>query len=125
MLDWNSKRQNVVATSSTEAEVVALATAMHMSVVPIADLCDGVHNMKLPIRVYTDSEPAQKAIARGYSANLKSMGRFHSIRISQLHEIFDTHAELLRVDTRNNRADYLTKPLSADVHRRHDKYVRG
>lgn len=109
---WNSKKQSIVALSSTEAEYIALATALQ-EIIWLKNLFDEltfVHGE--PVKVYVDNQSAiQLANTPGYRQRTKHIDiRYHRIR----EEINAGVIELAHVSTNVMVADALTKSVSAE-----------
>ena len=109
-----AKRQSHTAGSSTEAEIIALNDATNTSACPVWDMAEAGLNRKVGMKLATDSQAAIQAITKGYSSSLRSITRMHGIRLSRLNEFFHgmDQVELVKVCTKQNAADALTKALS-------------
>ena len=114
---WRSFLQTVVASSTGEAEYMALSP-LCKEVVFASQLCAEVElPAKVPVLIFDDSEPAI-AIAMGTGLTKRS----RSIRLS-FHNVRDCVATntvtIEKVSGKTNPADILTKSLSADATRRY------
>jgi hypothetical protein len=107
---WDSKRQSIVASSSTEAEYLALAKAMrHLQ--HVTELLKELGIMKEqspPVTVYCDNQSAIKnAEGRQSTDNYHIMRRYHFVR--ERVESKTVSVQDLRTD--RMVADIMTKPL--------------
>ena len=112
---WRSFLQTVVASSTGEAEHMALSP-LCKEVIFASQLCAEVElPAKVPVLIFDDSEPA---IAMGTGLTKRS----RSIRLS-FHNVRDCVATntvtIEKVSGKTNPADILTKSLSADATRRY------
>lgn len=115
-LDWFATKQNIVALSSTEAEYISLSTGSKSSIYLRNLLCSIGFNdyVQSPIMTYGDNDGS---VFLG--KNPKSSNRTKHIDI-KYHHIRDSIAKglikLKWIDTKNQLADILTKPLSFITH---------
>lgn len=120
-VSWKSSKQETVADSTTEAEYIAACNAAkeavwiknfitELGIVPsVAD----------PIELYCDNNGAiaQAKEPRSHQRSKHILRRFHLIR-----EIIDRgDVKICRVDTLDNVADPLTKPLAQQKHDAHTR----
>ncbi|KAA8490617.1 Retrovirus-related Pol polyprotein from transposon TNT 1-94 [Porphyridium purpureum] len=120
LVDWTSRRQRRVSTSTTEAELVALHDAAQGSVFPVATLAEELLRRWPPIVVRCDNESTLRAVERGHSDRLLHAPKMQRISLRWLHEIAaDGLVRFVYVATRDNIADGLTKPIATDVFRGH------
>ena len=106
---WRSKQQEIVATSSAEAEYIALAHASCHSIWIKQFLEQLGHPFDGPLPVYCDNEAAVK-IAKKESPFFKSKHirlKYHTVR----DHISSNFVDVLDVDTHDNLADIFTKTL--------------
>jgi hypothetical protein len=109
---WSSKKQNCVSISSTEAEYVAASEAT-MDLAWIRQL---LADLQMPpggpTKLYIDNESAVKlAVNPVYHSRTKHIDvRYHFIRDM----VEKKQVEPARVDTKDNIADSLTKPVPKD-----------
>ena len=114
---WRSFLQTVVATSTGEAEYMALSP-LCKEVIFATQLCTEVgFDTDMPVLTFDDSEPAI-AIAMGTGLTKRS----RSIRLS-FHNVRDCVAtgviKLLKKSGKTNPADILTKGLGKEAHNRY------
>lgn len=117
-ISWLSKKQEVVASSSTEAEYIALSrTAKEGRWLNILASELGVSNS--PITLFEDNQSAIK-LAENHILNDRSKHidvRFHYIR----EEVEKKNVIIKYISTSYQTADILTKSLGAQLHLRHSK----
>ena len=113
-ISWKSKQQKTVALSSTEAEYMSLTAAsqeaLHLrSLLPILDV-----DVTLPTVIYEDNESAlQLANNPVHHDRTKHIAiKHHFIRDT----ISSKQVVVLRVVTKDNVADLLTKPVTNTVY---------
>ena len=110
-VSWMSKRQSIVALSTTEAEYMA-ATHASKEAVWFQRLCSSMGLVQGAIRIYSDNK---SAIFLGkhpaYHSKTKHIDvQYHFVRDM----IEDKKLLLVRVDTLKNTADALTKFVSSE-----------
>jgi hypothetical protein len=130
-LSWASKMQTEVALSTTEAEYIALSTALR-ECMPLMQLikelqAHGFNIMegkpKMHCRVFEDNSGAlimateHKARPRTKHLNVK----YHHFRDQVVSGEISVHA----IDTTLQCADLLTKPLNEELTNRHRKFIQG
>lgn len=115
---WNSTKQKIIALSSTEAEFIALTQALQEAQW-LRMLLDELHfNIGTPQILCDNTSTIKIATNNNYSARTKHI----DVRIKFLIQQITDHAILLNyVNTNDNIADFLTKPLCADKHERFAK----
>ena len=109
---WRSKKQETTATSTTEAEYIALYHAC-ANALWLRNLYEQIDKpMEGPILVFCDNDTA-RLIASGEAphAKVKHINtKYHQIRLW----INRKQVEVTRIDTDDNFADIMTKPLARD-----------
>ena len=130
-LSWASKMQTEVALSTTEAEYVALSTALR-ECMPLMQLIKELQTHgfdiieskpKVHCRVFEDNSGAlimateHKARPRTKHLNVK----YHHFRDQVVNGEITVHA----IDTTVQCADLLTKPLNEELTNRHRKFIQG
>jgi hypothetical protein len=111
-ISWRSSKQSTIADSSTEAEYIAASDAAKEAVWMkkfIEDL-GVVPSIANPIEIYCDNNGAiaQAKEPRSHKRSKHVLRKFHLIR-----EIYKRgDIEVNRVDSEDNVADQLTKPLA-------------
>ncbi|KAA8491195.1 Retrovirus-related Pol polyprotein from transposon TNT 1-94 [Porphyridium purpureum] len=120
LVDWVSRKQRRVSTSTAEAELVAAHGAAQGCVFPLGTHLEEMSCSWPRVRLFVDNEAALRAIARGHSDKLSHVSKMQHISIRWLHEtVADGIIEMCHVPTRANLADGLTKPLPTDKFRSH------
>lgn len=112
---WESRKQSIVATSSAEAEYVALTSAAKEAAYFKHLLTEmNIHPGDKPIAIYNDSQSAQFiAHYQGRHSRTKDLHiRYHYIREA----VADRIVELNYLPTKEMPADALTKPTTASSH---------
>ena len=111
-----SRRQATVALSSAEAELAALTTAIAEATF-VRNLITEVINEVPHVNFYSDSSAARSIAARrGVTPRVKHL----AIKALYAQQYFaESGAKLLRVCTKENPADLMTKALPADASRKH------
>lgn len=111
-VSWNSKRQPIVALSSTEAEYIALSSAVR-EVIWIRQLAQEVdHEFSGPTVIYCDNQSTIKLSAsEAYRPRTKHIDvRFHHTR----DKIDDDTIKIEFCPTKNMTADVLTKAVTRE-----------
>ena len=123
LLDWASRKQNVVARSSGEAETVALNDALARVAganrglcaagIPALDVFEKILGAKLKLRVFVDAAVSKAAAEKGTSTQMKYISKTQGVDLFWLRDIVQRlGVSLEKVDSASNLADLLTKPLS-------------
>lgn len=109
-VSWLSKRQRVVATSTTESEYYALAETVKEIKWLKGLLSDFDLHSNIPIKISTDSQPCMKMITNEkFSNETKHIDvRYHFTK----EEVLNGTIQLVYIPSELNLADMLTKPLS-------------
>ena len=116
-VNWISEIQPIVTVSSMEAEYLACFFAIQ-DVVWIRQLLKDIDLERSRLtKVYIDNQSAkQLAMNPGHHQRSKHIDiKYHRIR----DKVAAQEIELVQVPTTEQRADFLTKPLPADVFWRH------
>jgi hypothetical protein len=110
-ISWMSKRQAVVALSTTEFEYMA-ATHASKEEVWLQRLCSGIDLVQEVVRIECDSQSAIfLAKNPAYHSKTKHIDvQYHFVRDM----IEEKKVSLMKVDTLNNVADSLTKSVSTE-----------
>jgi hypothetical protein len=116
LLDWGSRRQSVVAKSSTESEIVAINDATTKSTLPIMGYIDAVRGVETETQHRTDSDPARAVALSGASSTLRYMVKHQRVSFAFLKDVWNTRMhggkrKMIRVDTKLNESDLFTKAL--------------
>ena len=120
-LHWKTKRQTIVALSSTEAEFMNL-TPTGMALIWVHNMLAEVgHKQKIPTLLYTDSQNA-----RHIALNPLQMARTRHIDLRYkwiIEKVTGGFFNLGHVGTADMAADGLTKPLQREKHRQFVKQL--
>ncbi|KAF2345550.1 hypothetical protein FHG87_023694 [Trinorchestia longiramus] len=109
LISWKSKKQNIVALSSCEAEYIALTYAVQEGIFLKQLLCD-VDGYDEPVGIFVDNrgaiDLAKNPVHHQRSKHIDI--RYHFIRAI----IQDNKAVLSSVPSEENMADMFTKPVT-------------
>ena len=113
-LSWRSKRQGSTASSTCEAEYIALATCLKAEALPMLDLLSTALRREVHLNAREDNTQCLAAVKNGYSAALRHLPRTERISLSVCHEVFieneDKHS-LVYEPTESHKGDVFTKRL--------------
>ena len=110
-LSWLSKKQGATARSTTEAEVISLATGV-FDALPVLEFAERIFQRSIELRCMQDNTAVIAICNEGYPAKLRHVNKHHRINLSFLYEVFSSgEAKLLYVKSECQRADPFTKPL--------------
>jgi len=111
LICWNTKRQNAVAASSTEAEYMALFEAVREALW-LKSLISGVNiKIKNPIKIYDDN---QGCISIANNPSCHKRAKHIDIKYNFAREQIESNTICLEyISTENQLADIFTKPLPA------------
>ena len=87
-LAWRSKRQGSTATSTCEAEYIAMATSARAEAIPMQVLLERALGRRVSLVCLEDNTQCLGAVRTGYSAALRSLPRTERISLSVAHETF-------------------------------------
>jgi len=106
LMDWCTRKQSLVATSSTEAEFIALCET-NKTVLHLFQLISEFFPTDYPVKIYCDSESAQKMAEN----NLNSRRTKHILIVYRFVTDWINRGliKLFHIDTTLNLADYMTK----------------
>ena len=110
-ISWRSLKQNVVALSTTEAEIISatslIKTALHIN--EIHNFISNKMHERLPLLIYGDNNAANTILTNNILSNKTKHIR---IRFGFIKDLVDNNIiKINRVDTNENFADLLTKSL--------------
>lgn len=113
---WMSKRQDVVALSTTEAEYIAMAKGVQQARWVHQFLSEIGHKAPLPSIIKCDN---QGAIAISENPKFHSRVKHIDIRFHYLRDAVERgEVQIEYISSEDNPADILTKSLGATIHRR-------
>ena len=111
LLGWSSRRQQAVARSTGEAEVVAGGDALQY-MLGYHPTIEHMFNRRLGSKVWTDSESARLSYNLGYSRKMRHLRKHHRVSVAFIKEALEQlGTKAARVDAADNPADIFTKPL--------------
>ena len=108
-LIWNSRRQTSVARSTTEAEVIAMASAIYGEAQPLRDFLGLLLQREITIRLREDNSATLSLLQRGYSVRLRHASRTRRINLASLAETIEQGMLPELTATHLQAADGLTK----------------
>jgi hypothetical protein len=121
---WKSTKQNLVATSSNHAEIIALYETAREStwireMVHFINKTTGkdISNPKIPI--YEDNSACIHQIEQGYIRGDKT--KHIRPKFFYTHELLNTDISLHKISSTDNLADLFTKSLPSTLHRKYCK----
>jgi len=110
---WSSKRQTSTSRSTTEAEVVSLASALFSEGLPMMSLWDMLTGRKILLKVEEDNQATIKVVLKGYSPKLRHILRTHKVNLGSIKEVFDEDSAIIEyIVTTEQAADIFTKALA-------------
>jgi hypothetical protein len=116
-ITWKAKRQNIVALSSCEAELIALTDAVKeaMWLQKLLEL----FNIQQPLRIYEDN---QSTIKIAENAVFSDRTKHLQVRFQFIKELIEQkRLEIVYCPTKDMTADILTKHLGRVLHQRHSE----
>ena len=124
LLNWLSKLQTAVSSSTGEAEIVATSDVMRRSVLPLQTTLAAIQGHAVRAVVQGDASVAEACIRSGWSKALRYIRKHQRISICALHDMFmEDDVEYGHVDSTENSSDLLTKSLDRLLHLRHSKFM--
>ena len=115
---WSSRTQTIVATSSTESELIQTESAAKNTIVLRRILADMGHAPTAPTQILCDNQPCLDLLKDSHSATNRRSShierRWFKARELQEAGLID----MLKVPTHDNIADIFTKPLGRILHER-------
>ena len=108
-LIWNSRRQTSVARSTTEAEVIAMASAIYGEAQPLRDFLGLLLQREITTRLLEDNSATLSLLQRGYSVRLRHASRTRRINLASLAETIEQGMLPELTATHLQAADGLTK----------------
>ena len=111
-ISWLFTKQTSTAKSTTEAESVALVTALLQEAYPILDLLEKLFGRPVTLRIKEDNTATIKVLRKGYSSKLRHVSRTHKLDLGIVKEAIDVQkVNLEHVETTKQCADIFTKDL--------------
>eukprot|EP00435_Cladocopium_sp_Y103_P016069 s1173_g4.t1 len=113
---WMSRKQGAMSRSTTEAETVAMATALFDEGLPLLELFSALFRRSVRLLIREDNEATAKTVSAGYSKRLRHMKRTHRINLGSLKvELDKDDVDLQLVASKYQKADIFTKGLAGDL----------
>ena len=110
---WTSKKQSSTARSTTEAELIACASALFGEALNLHTMVECVTEVPVPIKFKQDNTATIAVIQAGYSAKLRHAGRVHRVNIASIQEQLEQDVfELEYCETKCQHANGFTKVIS-------------
>ena len=111
---WLSRKQTSTSRSTTESEVVSLATILFGEGLPMLSLAETFMDRKCLLELMEDNEATIKVIRKGYSAKLRHVRRTQKVDVGSLKECIDNDwVKLCYIRSAFQAADLFTKCLDA------------
>jgi hypothetical protein len=111
-LMWSSKRQTSVSRSTTEAEVIAMASAVFGEAIPVLQLWETVLGRPVDLIIHEDNQATIQVVERGYSSKLRHITRTHKVNLASLRELLQEKGiKIQYVESAKQAADIFTKAL--------------
>jgi hypothetical protein len=118
---WKSQLQSEIALSSTESEYIGISYALR-EVIPIMELLKEMKQLEFPIlgttpkvhcKVFEDNSGAlEMAKTHKYRPRTKHL----NVKLHHFRDYVDRkEITLHKIDTKEQLADYLTKPVAEDI----------
>ena len=107
-LHWVSRKQSSTARSTTEAETIALATAMFTEVENLQEYLGDILGFEIPVQYMQDNNTVITILRTGYSAKLRHMPRVHRVNVSSIYErLAEPHLQITYCPMAEQRANGL------------------
>jgi len=117
-LDFFSCKQSSTSHSSCEAETVAMSRALREKALPIQTFWEKVLGRVVVVRVWEDNDACLRNVKAGWSTAMRHMAKHHKTSLAICHEMSSIPGiDVGRVDTKEQRADPMTKGLDPAAHR--------
>ena len=110
-LSWRSKRQGSTATSTCEAECIAMSTSTRAEAIPMQIFLEAALGRRVDLVCLEDNTQCLGAVKSGYSAALRSLPRTERISLPVAHEMFmlTPGNEIRHQPTDTHKGDVFTK----------------
>ena len=112
---WQSKKQSSVARSTSESEMIAMATALFGDALVVQDMLTYLLGSRPSIVLKQDNEAVIKIIRNKYSVKLRHCGRVHRVNIASIAELIEEQDQGINLEYCNTHlqlANPLTKILA-------------
>ena len=124
LIGWRSKKQNVTAFSTGEAEAVATAELVKTLLLPCLGTFDNF--MPLPALALGDASVVERCLQAGWSKNMRYLRKHQRVSISLLHDVFHGDRALAtfgHTSSETNVAGIFTKALPVASVRKHVSFL--
>jgi hypothetical protein len=128
---WKSQVQTEIALSSTESEYTGLSYALR-EVIPIMEILKEMKRLRFPVK---STKPTIHCKVWGDNSGALEMAKTHKYRPRTKHLNIKLHhfrdyvvrneISVHKIDTKDQRADYLTKPVNIEILECRRKLVMG
>ena len=109
---WQSKKQSSTARSTTEAELIAFASALFGESLHLHTMLETLTEFKVEIVFEQDNQATITILEAGYSAKLRGANRVHRVNIASIHEQLEKKVFCLDYCmSEDQRANSLTKAM--------------
>ena len=107
---WMSKKQTSTARSTTEAELIALATAMFAEIECLQAILEDILGVEVPVLYQQDNSTLLAVLKTGYTAKLRHASRVHRVNVSSVCErLAEPRVSIVYCKTDEQRANGFTK----------------
>jgi hypothetical protein len=112
-LSWASGKQTRTASSTAEAELIALTRAAQNHLLPAEQLWDELLSRQIPSVTREDNAACLAIVASGFSAALRFLPKHQRLSVGVSSEICRaSHRQITHATSKEQRADFLTKGLT-------------
>jgi hypothetical protein len=112
-LSWASNKQTCTASSTAEAELIALTRAAQNHLLPAEQLWDELLSRQVPSVTREDNAACLAIVASGFSTALRFLPKHQRLSVGVSSEIYRaSHRQITHATSKEQRADFLTKGLS-------------
>ena len=110
---WVSKRQTSTSRSTTESEIVALATALFGEAIPFLGFFEFVLGRPVELIILEDNQATITVLNKGYSPKLRHVQRTQKVNIGSVSEVLAEDAiNMMYCPTEHQCGDIFTKGLA-------------
>lgn len=112
---WQSKKQSSIARSTSEAELIAMSSALFGEVLQIQDMLHYLLGERPDVHFQQDNQAVIKIVGNQYSVKLRHCGRMHRVNIASVSALMteeEQQVSLSYCNTQDQLANPLTKILA-------------
>ena len=107
---WQAKKQGSVARSTTESEIISMATGMFGEVLNLQTFLEYLMQKPIELLFHQDNDAVLKILKNKYSAKLRHMNRVHKVNVASLCEVLEQEGiTAIYCPTADQRANGFTK----------------